>query len=316
MTGKLLITGASGFVGRALASRLECERRPVLGLCRQESAMEFPIATLPSLARSQELAQILMGTEVVIHCAARVHVMRDNAAEPLALFREVNRDMTLELARMAAQSGVRRFVFVSSIKVNGESTSGRTPFQPDEKANPEDPYAISKYEAEQGLMQIASETGMEVTIIRPPLVYGPGVKGNFASMVRLIKTGLPLPLGAIHNKRSLVALNNLVDLLVTCIDHPSAANEVFLVSDGDDLSTTELLRAVAGAMGTSPRLISVPYGLLMAGAAILGKRAVADRVLGSLQADISKTQKVLGWKPPMGVNESLQSVVPMTEGEG
>lgn len=306
MSRKLVVTGASGFVGRALASRLLVEGEQVLGLSRNEVKMGFPAAKVPSLDDAKALKQPLNGAEVVIHCAARVHVMQDTADDPLSVFRQVNRDMTLALARLAAESGVRRFVFLSSIKVNGESTSGRHPFQPDEHACPEDPYGISKLEAERGLRELASETGMEVVIIRPPLVYGPGVKGNFASMIGLVEKGLPLPLGAIHNKRSLVALDNLVDLIITCIDHPAAANQVFLAGDGEDFSTTELLRTVAGAMGKPSRLVPVPAGLLMAGATMLGKKPVAQRLLGSLQVDISKARTLLGWEPPLTVEQGLK----------
>ncbi|HET8800792.1 MAG TPA: SDR family oxidoreductase [Marinobacter sp.] len=306
MSRKLVVTGASGFVGRALALRLLGEGEQVLGLCRSEGEVGVPVATVPSFDDAQALRQPLNEAEVVVHCAARVHVMQDTAEDPLSIFRQVNRDMTLTLARQAAESGARRFVFLSSIKVNGESTSGRSPFQPDENVRPEDPYGISKLEAEQGLRELASETGMEVVIIRPPLVYGPGVKGNFASMIRLVEKGLPLPLGATHNQRSLMALDNLVDLIITCIDHPAAANQVFLAGDGEDLSTTELLRAVAGAMGKPARLVPVPAGLLMAGATLLGKKAVAQRVLGSLQVDISKARTLLGWAPPLSVEEGLK----------
>lgn len=313
MSRKIVITGASGFVGRALAERLQCDGEQVLGICRGDRDLSFPIVTIPSLEDPWALRKTLNGAEIVVHCAARAHVMQDTAEDPLSVFRKINRDMTLAVARKSAESGVRRFVFLSSIKVNGESTSGRGPFRPDEQACPEDPYGFSKLEAEQGLIEIASETGMEVVIIRPPLVYGPGVKGNFASMMRLVKKGLPLPLGAVHNKRSLVALDNLVDLIVTCIDHPDGANQVFLAGDGEDLSTTELLRAVAVAMGKPSRLLPLPAGLLMAGAAILGRKAVAQRLLGSLQVDISKAQSSLGWQPPLSVNDGLKRCFPITE---
>jgi len=310
MSRKLVVTGASGFVGRTLARRLLVEGEDVLGLCRSDREMGFPVATVPSFDDAQALRLPLNKAEVIVHCAARVHVMQDTVEDPLSVFRQVNRDMTLALARLAAENGVKRFVFLSSIKVNGESTSGRNPFQPDENVFPEDPYGVSKLEAEQGLKELASETGMEVVIIRPPLVYGQGVKGNFASMIRLVGKGLPLPLGAISNKRSLVALDNLVDLIITCIDHPAAANQVFLAADGEDLSTTELLRAVAGAMGKPSRLVPVPEGLLLAGATLLGKKAFAQRLLGSLQVDSSKAWNLLGWAPPLSVEEGLQQCFP------
>jgi nucleoside-diphosphate-sugar epimerase len=232
--------------------------------------------------------------------------MKDEAAEPLAEYRRVNVDGTLNLARQAAAAGVQRFVFISSIKVNGEQTPLGQPFTADDTPAPEDAYGISKWEAEQGLQQLASETGVEVVIIRPPLVYGPKVRGNFASMISLAEKGLPLPLGAINNQRSLVALDNLVNLIITCIDHPAAANQVFLAGDGKDLSTTELLQGVAKAIGKPSRLISVPASLLMLGATLLGKKAVAQRVLGSLQVDISKARDLLEWEPPISVEEGLK----------
>ena len=306
MSRKLVVTGASGFVGRTLASLLQSNGDSVLGVCRSAGELGFPATTLPSFGDTDALKQPLSDAEVVIHCAARVHVMQDKVTDPLSVFREVNRDLTLKLARLAADNGVKRFVFLSSVKVNGESTSSSRPFRPDDTPAPEDPYGISKLEAEQGLQQIALETGMEVVIIRPPLVYGPGVKGNFASMIKLVEKGLPLPFGAIDNRRSLVGLDNLVDLIITCIDHPNAANQVFLVSDGEDLSTSGLLRRVAKAMGRPSRLISVPVGLLQLGATVLGKKAVGQRLLGSLQVDISSTRERLDWTPPVSVDEGLR----------
>jgi nucleoside-diphosphate-sugar epimerase len=248
----------------------------------------------------------LAGVEVVIHTAARAHIMRDEAADPLAEYRKVNVEGTLSLARQAANAGVRRFIFISSIKVNGEATADARAFSASDEPAPEDAYGVSKLEAEQGLMRLAAETGMAIVIIRPPLVYGPGVKGNFASMIKLVEKGLPLPLGAIHNKRSLVGIDNLVDLIIRCIDHPAAANQVFLVGDGEDLSTTELLHDVGKAMGKSVRLIPVPAEILQFGATLLGKKAMAQRLLGSLQVDISKTRKILDWKPPYTVEEGLR----------
>jgi len=236
--------------------------------------------------------------------------MNDEVAEPLAAFREVNVQGTLNLACQAAAVGVKRFIFISSIKVNGEQTRLGQSFFSHDDPSPEDFYGISKHEAEQGLRELAAETGMEVVIIRPPLVYGPSVKGNFASMIKLVGKGLPLPLGAVHNKRSLVALDNLVDLIITCIDHPGAANETFLVSDGEDLSTTQLLQGVAAAMGKPSRLIPVPAGLLQFGATLLGKKAMAQRLLGSLQVDISHTRKCLNWTPPLTVKQGLQRCFP------
>ncbi len=248
----------------------------------------------------------MAGVEVVIHAAARVHVMHDESSDPLAEFRKVNVDGTLNLARQAAEAGVGRFIFISSIKVNGEGTPVGVPYVADGQAAPADPYGISKMEAEQGLRALAAETGMEVVIIRPTLVYGPGVKANFLNMMRWLHKGVPLPFGAIYNQRSLVALDNLVDLIVTCIDHPTAANQTFLVSDGEDLSTTELLRRMGVALGKPARLLPVPSRLLEAGAAMLGKQALAQRLCGSLQVDISKTRELLNWSPPVSVDEALR----------
>jgi UDP-glucose 4-epimerase len=241
-----------------------------------------------------------------MHCAARVHVMAESVADPLAEFRRVNVQGTLNLARQAAAAGVRRFVFVSSIKVNGEATQLGRPFMADDAPAPLDAYGVSKMEAEQGLLETARQTGMEVVIIRPPLVYGPGVKANFAAMMRWLRCGVPLPLGAIHNQRSLVALDNLVDLIVTCLTHPAAANQTFLVSDGEDVSTTELLRRMGQALGRPARLIPVPVSWLKLAATLVGKPDVAQRLCGSLQVDIEKTRRLLVWTPPISLDEGLR----------
>lgn len=258
-----------------------------------------------ALLETTDWSLALENVEAVIHCAARVHVMDEQAANPLEEFRLTNVEGTIRLARQAALAGVRRFIFISSIKVNGESTDPGQQFHASDKPAPEDAYGQSKLEAEQGLLALAQETGMEVVIIRPPLIYGPGVKGNFASMIKLVDKGLPLPLGAIHNQRLLVGIDNLVDLIIRCIDHPAAANRIFLAGDGEDLSTTELLRAVGRAMGRPARLIPLPASFLRWCATLLGKQAMANRLLGSLQVDISQTCEVLDWKPPFTVEEGL-----------
>ncbi|PPK51355.1 UDP-glucose 4-epimerase family protein [Marinobacter persicus] len=309
---KLLVTGASGFVGNSLKRRLaEYGHFSAVGAVRSTRQAELPgYIVVGDLDGSARWEQALEKVDVVVHTAARAHIMKDEVPHPLAEYRKVNVDGTLNLARQAAEAGVRRFVFISSIKVNGEQTPLNQPFTAEDTPSPEDAYGISKREAEQGLQALAAETGMEVVIIRPPLVYGPGVKGNFASMIRLVEKGLPLPLGAIHNKRSLVALDNLVDLIITCIDHPAAANQVFLAGDGEDLSTTELLQGVAKAMGKPSRLVPVPAGLLMFGATVLGKKGMAQRLLGSLQVDISKARNLLGWQPPLSVDEGLKRCFP------
>ena len=251
----------------------------------------------------------LLDVETVIHLAARVHVMNDTHADPLTAFRAVNVDGALNLGRQAAAAGVKRFVFVSSVKVNGEFTLPCQAFTEADEPNPQDAYGQSKCEAEQGLRQIAAETGMEVVIIRPPLVYGPGVKANFASLMRAVQRGYPLPLGSVHNQRSLVALDNLVDFIITCATLPQAANQTFLVSDGQDLSTIELIRGLAHAAGVTARLLPVPVPWLRAVASLLGKADAVDRLCGNLQVDISKARKLLAWTPPVTVDEGLRRAV-------
>jgi nucleoside-diphosphate-sugar epimerase len=250
--------------------------------------------------------EVLTGCEVVVHLAARVHVISDAATHQLEEFRQVNVQGTLNLARQAAAAGVRRFLFVSSIKVNGEATQLGHPFTADDVPAPLDAYGFSKMEAEQGLCEISVQTGMDVVVIRPPLVYGPGVKANFAALIHAVHRGLPLPLGAVHNQRSFVSLDNLVDFIVTCITHPQAANQTFLVSDGQDLSTTELVRGMAQAAGVRARLLPVPVWALQAGASLLGKGDVVQRLCGNLQVDISKVRNLLGWVPPVSVEEGLR----------
>jgi nucleoside-diphosphate-sugar epimerase len=232
--------------------------------------------------------------------------MHDTAADPVTAFRAVNVDGTLNLARQAAAAGVKRFVFISSVKFNDESTALGRAFTEADLANPQDAYGQSKHEAEQGLRQLSANTGMEVVIIRPPLVYGPGVKANFAALMRVVQRGWPLPLGAVHNQRSLVALSNLMDFIVTCITHPQAANQTFLVNDGQDLSTTELVRGMAEAAGVPARLLPVPVWALQAGASLLGKGDAVQCLCGNLQVDISKARSLLGCVPPVSVKEGLR----------
>jgi nucleoside-diphosphate-sugar epimerase len=313
MAVNVLVTGASGFVGhrvmREVANRVHL--RPIGALRTVPNGVASSIYRKSGdLQSCYDWTECLQNIDVVVHCAARVHVMRESSLSPLTNFRAVNVEGTLDLARQAAELGVKRFIFLSSIKVNGEGTASGSVYRPNDAPAPIDPYGVSKMEAEFALQALADETGMEVVIIRPPLVYGSGVKGNFASMIKLVGKGLPLPLGAVHNKRSLVALDNLVDLIITCIDHPGAANETFLVSDGEDLSTTQLLQGVAEAMGKPSRLIPVPASLLQFGATLLGKKAVAQRLLGSLQVDISHTRKCLNWTPPLTVKQGLQRCFP------
>jgi len=306
MSEKILVTGASGFVGGHLLARLAAQPSvAVSGAVRAKPTGEHSgLIAVGEINGDTDWSEALHGQRVIVHTAARAHIMDDTAADPLTEFRSVNVDGTLNLAHQAAESGVERFIFISSIGVNGNNN--RLPFTEDDWSNPTGAYAQSKWEAELGLWAIGRETGMEIVIVRPPLVYGANAPGNFGSLVRMVGKGIPLPLGAIHNKRSLVALDNLVDLIITCIDHPGAANETFLVSDGEDLSTTQLLQGVAEAMGKPSRLIPVPASLLQFGATLLGKKAVAQRLLGSLQVDISHTQKCLNWTPPLTVKQGLQ----------
>lgn len=293
--GKTVVTGATGFVGSYLHEDLI--RRNLLPESFSFSAM-------------------LAGTEVpfpkeadtCVHLAARVHVMKETATDALAEFRRINTEGTISLARRAAAAGCRRFVFISSIKVNGEETPVGNAFTAGDEPRPEDPYGVSKHEAETGLKELAAETGMDLVIIRPPLVYGPGVRANFLAMMKLLDRRLPLPFGLVNNRRSLVSLANLSDFIITCLDHPAAANQVFLVSDGEDLSTKDLLVRLGHAMGKPARLMPVPPPLLTFSARLLGKSAVAKRVLGSLAVDIGKSRETLGWKPRLAVDEALQQV--------
>ena len=305
----VLVTGAYGFVGSALCARLRRDGVSVRGAARSVSSQPDDAETIAirSLSSETDWAAALKNVEQVVHLAARVHVMNDKKPDPLAEFRRVNVEGTVALAHQAAATGVKRFVFLSSIKVNGEFTEQGQPFTADDVPAPEDSYGISKYEAEKLLRQIAVETGMEVVIIRPPLVYGPGVKANFQSMMHWLARGLPLPLAAVtENRRSLVALDNLVDLIVTCLNHTAAVNQTFLVSDGEDLSTAELLNRMGAAMGHPARLIYLPPALLKLGATVLNKPGIYQRLCGSLQLDIAKTRQLLEWIPPVSVDEGLR----------
>jgi nucleoside-diphosphate-sugar epimerase len=314
---KLLVTGANGFVGSAAARHLAGRGHQVLGQARSRASLNTLLKNellTPDIQRLEaDLTDIsgfsdaLQGCATVLHCAARVHQVRETASDPLAAYRQVNRDATLALARAAAQAGVQRFVFLSSIKVHGEFSPAGQPFKPDDVLQPTDPYGMSKYEAEQGLKDIAAHTGMQVVIVRPPLVYGPGVKANFLSMMRWLQRGIPLPLGAIHNQRSLIGLGNLVDLLEQCMTHPAAANQTFLASDGQDVSTTELLQAMAAALNLKPRLLPVPQAFLEGTLGLLGRGGIAQRLCGNLAVDIRYTRATLRWTPPYSLAQGLQT---------
>jgi nucleoside-diphosphate-sugar epimerase/GT2 family glycosyltransferase len=307
---RVLVTGANGFIGQALCGALSSQGCSVRGVVRKKNADGRADAldhwVMGEIDEHTEWASALSGIDCVVHLAARVHLMLDTAANPLAEFRRINVALTLNLARQAAKAGVRRFVFVSSVKVNGEKTVIGQPFTADDVPQPIDSYGISKFEAEQALVQLAAETGLEVVIVRPVLVYGPGVKANFHEMMRWVLKGVPLPLGALDNQRSLVAIDNVVDLLSVCLHHPRAANQVFLVSDGEDLTVSGLLRRTAAALGRPARLVPVPMFLLRMGGRLLGKEPVIRRLCDTLQVDIGKTQRLLGWTPPLSVDAALK----------
>jgi len=320
---KTFVTGANGFVGKALIENLLYELYEVKALVRQYSEA-LPLAVEQVIV--DDLVDLTLSdtsvlsrgdfkdVEVVVHTAARVHIINDDASNPLVEFRKVNRDATLVLARLAAEAGVKRFIFLSSIKVNGEITEPNKPFTPDDVHVPDDPYALSKYEAEQGLLALAQETDLDVVIIRPPLVYGPGVKGNFSSMMKWMNKPVPLPFGAIHNQRSLVALDNLVSFISLCVDlekSSKASNQVLLICDGEDVSTTQLLKKVGQALnflspsGKKAWLLPVPVSIMVYFAKLLGKGDTANRLFGCLQVDSSKTRDLLGWTPMVTVDEQL-----------
>lgn len=261
------------------------------------------------LCEATDWRAVLSNVQTVVHAAARVHVMQDSSANPLQAFRMVNVQASTRLARQAAASGVQRFVYLSSVKVLGEKTLRGRPFRASDPPRPEDPYAQSKFEAEQALQDIAHETGMQVVVVRPPLVYGPGVKANFERLVRAVAHGMPLPLGAIDNRRSLVGLDNLVDFLRVCVSHPAAANRSLLVSDGEDLSTADLVRRLARALGRPARLLPVPRAWLLCGGMLMGRHAAVQRLCEDLQVDLTESQYLLGWRPPASVEECLERTV-------
>lgn len=306
---RVLVSGSTGFVGKALIPAILFRgHHPVEAVRRAKEKPNGRVSTfvVGNIDGRTNWSKALESAEAVIHLAARAHVMRESASDPLAEFRIVNTAGTLNMARQAATAGVRRFIFLSTIGVNGNSTLYGKAFVPTDNPTPHDPYSLSKYEAEVGLHSIARSTGIEAVIIRPPLVYGANAPGNFGKLTRLIAKSFPLPLGSINNLRSFVGIDNLVDFIVTCLEHPAAANETFMVSDGEDLSTPDLIRRMARAMNRPAHLLPVPVWALQAGASLLGKGDAVQRLCGNLQVDISKARSLLGWVPPESVEEGLK----------
>lgn len=307
---RCLITGASGFIGNALVEKLHSASDVELTLITRSKENVFPegIAHFPmAITPKTDWTEALKSVDVVVHLAARAHILKDDSADSLAVFRRENTASTLNLAEQAAKAGVKRLVFISSIGVNGMKND--RPFRHDDTPAPTEPYAISKHESEIALKAVAARTGMELAIIRPPLVYGPNAPGNFGRLVNLIRKRLPLPLGSVKNKRTLVALANLVDLIVLCMRHPAAAGEVFLAGDAESLSTPDLIRAIADGLGIKPALYPFPVTILRGTLALIGKQAPFDRLCGSLQVDISHARDVLGWAPVVTPREGLRLAV-------
>ncbi|HLC14864.1 MAG TPA: SDR family oxidoreductase [Thermodesulfovibrionia bacterium] len=308
----ILITGINGFVGLALCAKMQEENRLVRGTVRSgKHTSILPVGVklvqVESIGPDTNWSDALDGVNMTVHLAARVHVMKDTSVDPLSAFREVNVAGAEHLARMASQAGVRRFIYVSSVKVNGEGS--KVAYSEDDEPLPVDPYGISKWEAEMVLHKVAAKTGMEVVILRPPLVYGPSVKANFLRLLKLTKMGIPLPLASLKNQRSMIYVGNLVDAIMTCLEHPKAVGETFMVSDSEDVSTSDLIRMIAKAMGKKARLIPFPLPLLKAVGQLFGKSPEIERLTGSLCIDSSKIREVLGWKPPYTMEESIRETV-------
>ena len=309
----ILVTGVSGFVGKRLHSTLISLGYPVRAVIRtsepnlNKDYSDFFIVN--EIGKNTDWEMAMNGVETIIHLAARVHVMNEVSSDPYYEFHKINVEGTIALAKKAAYAGVKRFIFLSSVKVNGESTSDARPFNEIVEPRPKDWYAKSKNEAEIELRKLAEICGMEVVIIRSPLVYGREAKGNMSLLMSFIRFRIPLPLASIDNKRSLIGLDNLVDFIITCINHPKAANQTFLVSDDQDVSTANLIKMIASAIGIRPILFPLPIRVLFILAVILRKNDFFDRLTGSLQIDISKAKKLLNWKPPFSLSQSILKVI-------
>ena len=309
MKDKLLLTGANGFLGSYFIKSFDSLFN-IVGVYRNKNQVKTAAHVLiDKLDSKTDWSKHLADVDFVVHTAARVHVMKDESLDPISEFRKVNTNGTLNLAKQAADAGVKRFVFISSIKVNGEFTNEDTKFTANDQYIPTDPYGLSKYEAEIGLKEISQNTGMDLVIIRPPLIYGPNVKANFRSMIKWVNKGVPLPFGSINNKRSLVSLTNLVDFIKVCLSHPDAANEIFLISDGVDVSTTELLHQIGNALNKRAKLIPIPVVLMKFVAKMIGKKDIADRIFGNLQLDSGNTNTLLDWQPIVTMEEELKMTV-------
>jgi nucleoside-diphosphate-sugar epimerase len=312
---KILITGASGFVGAHLTRYLGSIDHELMAMTRSKGAISSIFSGKIECKQVGDISALsnwdpyLKDIEAVIHLANRAHVMHESDTNPLAIYRSINTDGTLQLARQAAAAGVKRFIFISSVKVNGESTLPGQRFSPASENIPADPYGLSKYEAEQGLKELTLKTGMEVVIIRPPLIYGPGVKANFLKMMQWVEKGIPLPLGSITNQRSLLGIDNLLDFISVCLIHPKAAGQTFLISDDHDVSTTELLKEIASAMHLPSRLLPIPQFVLEKGLILLGQGHIAERLCASLQLDITLAKTLLSWKPTYSFRDQMSKTV-------
>lgn len=305
----ILVTGANGFVGRALCEELVRLGISVKAICRESKNFDLAgcvVIQIPSIDAETDWTASLNKVNTIIHLAARVHVMNDHATNPLEEFLKVNFEGTESLARQAARAGIKRFIYMSSIKVNGEYTIEGGPFSETCAPNPQDYYAISKLKAEQALLAIGEKTGMEVVIVRPPLIYGPGVKANFLNLIKLVDKSLPLPLGDIHNSRSMVYVGNVVSALIACATHRKAANQIYLISDGEDISTPQLIAKISTVLNSRNRTFYFPISLIYFAATLFGKRAAIQRLTQSLIIDSAKIRKELGWQPPFTLIDGLK----------